>query len=326
MRDYGGIFMSNGRGALEVVDFDFDGYGYVPFASADTKAVYDFDNDFSLRAAQALDLPTRRTPLIAEGGNLHFNGHGTVVAVETGLLGRNPGWTRTAVEVELRRVFGIQRVLWLPRGLATDAHTVLQTPYAIGGEPVYNVGVNHADEMIAWVDDHTVLLPEVTAADLAAAQAAGDPTAQISHDALQQAYQVLSVATDSDGLPLEIVRVPEPGAIVIDLDPADGIYGFMASLDHHPVHRLVGAERFAAQEPVKFALAASYMNFVVSNGIVLVPAFHKPGREPALAAKDAAFKSIVESRYPGRRVVQVDVDAVTVGGGGMHCITQQIPV
>jgi agmatine deiminase len=92
------------------------------------------------------------------------------------------------------------------------------------------------------------------------------------------------------------------------------------------VHRLVGAERFAAQEPVKFALAASYMNFVVSNGIVLVPAFHKPGREPALAAKDAAFKSIVESRYPGRRVVQVDVDAVTVGGGGMHCITQQIPV
>jgi agmatine deiminase len=326
VRDYGGIFLTNGRGALEVVDFDFDGYGYNPYASDEIRAVYDYDNDLSVRAAAALGLPVRRSPLVAEGGNLHFNGRGMVVAVETSLRQRNPGWTDAAIDMELRRVFGVQRVIRLPRGLATDAHTVLQSPYLIGGEPVYNVGVNHVDEMIAWVDDRTVLLPEVTAADLAAAQAAGDPTAQITHDALQQAYQVLCAVTDEDGRPLDIVRVPDPGAIVIEIQPEDGIYGFIAALDHHPVHRLVGAERFAAREPVKYALAASYMNFVVSNGVVLIPAFYKPGRDPALAAKDAAFKAIVEARYPGRRVMQIDVDALTVGGGGMHCISQQIPM
>jgi agmatine deiminase len=325
VRDYGGLFLTDGKGALEVVDFDFDGYGYNPFASADIRAVYDFDNDLSLRAAQALGLPSRRSALVAEGGNLHFNGDGLVALVESSIFQRNPLWSRAQVEAELRRVFGVHTVVWLPRGLATDAHTVLQTPYDIGGTPVYNVGVNHVDEMIAWVDERTVLLPEVTAADLAAAVAVGDPTAAITHAALQQAFEVLSAARDVHGRPLEIVRVPEPGSILIDLEPADGAYGFIAALDHHPLHRLVGAERFAAQETVQYALAASYMNFVVANGVVLVPAFHKPGRDAALAAKDAAFKAIVESRYPGRRVVQVDVDALTVGGGGMHCITQQIP-
>jgi agmatine deiminase len=325
VRDYGGIFMSNGRGALEVVDFDFDGYGYNAYADPAIRAVYDFDNDLSLRAADALGLPTRRSALIAEGGNLHFDGRGGVVACETGLLGRNPGWTKTAVEVELRRVFGIDRVIWLPRGLATDAHTVLQTPYWIGAEPVYNVGVNHADEMVAWVDERTILLPEVTAADLAAAEAAGDATVPITHQALQQAHAALAGAAAAAGRQLEIVRVPEPGAIVVEIDAADPVYGFIAALDHHPLQRLIGAERFAAGEPVKFALAASYMNFVVCNGVVLVPAFHKPGRDPALAAKDAAFKAIVESRYPGRRVVQIEVDALTVGGGGMHGFTLQIP-
>ena len=72
-------------------------------------------------------------------------------------------------------------------------------------------------------------------------------------------------------------------------------------------------------------LPASYMNFVVANGVVLVPRFFKPGRAPALEAKDAAFKATIEACYPGRRVVQVDVDALVVGGGGMHCITQHIP-
>ena len=48
-------------------------------------------------------------------------------------------------------------------------------------------------------------------------------------------------------------------------------------------------------------------------------------RDTGLIEKDAAFAQIVQARYPGRRVVQVGVDAVLAGGGGMHCITQQIP-
>lgn len=332
VRDYGGTFLADGKGRLQVVDFDFDGYGYNAFTGPGTSEVYKYDNDLAVRVAAAMGLDAVRSPIVCEGGNLHFNGHGTVLAVAgrsdqagVALLGRNPGRTQAQIEAEILRVFGLKKMIWLPRNMPTDAHTVMQTPYEINGELVYNVGVTHIDEMVAWVDERTLLLPEVTDADLAAATAAGDPVAAIARSVLDEAYAILSAATDQDGRPLQIVRVPEPGSIIVEIGPDDMAWSMIADMDEHPVHRLRGAERFAAGEPVKYLLPASYMNFVVTNGLVLVPRFYKPGRDPSLQAKDQAFRNIIAQRYPGRRVVQLDIDAILAGGGGMHCITQQIP-
>jgi agmatine deiminase len=332
VRDYGGTFLTNGQGKLRVIDFDFDGYGYNAFSGPYTNDAYNHDNDLAVRVAQALDAESLRSPLVCEGGNLHFNGKGTVIAVlgdgteGVGLLGRNKGWTAAQIEAELKRLFGVTKVIFLKRNMPTDAHTVMQTPYEMpGGQWAYNVGVTHIDEMLAWVDEHTLLLPEVTEAELAAAVAAGDPVTQVAHDVLQEAHAILNAATDQDGQPLTIVRVPEPGPIVIQLTPDDEAWWMIEDMNQHPVHRLKGAERFENQEPVNYLLPASYMNFVVADGVVLVPRFYRPGRDTGLIEKDAAFAQIVQARYPGRRVVQVGVDAVLAGGGGMHCITQQIP-
>ncbi len=332
VRDYGGTFLADGTGGLKVVDFDFDGYGYNAFAGPGTREVYDYDNDLAVGVAQAMALESVRSPIVCEGGNLHFNGRGTVLAVAgrsdlpgVGLLGRNPGRTQAQIEAEILRVFDQKKMIWLPRNMPTDAHTVMQTPYEINGELVYNVGVTHIDEMVAWVDERTLLLPEITAAERAAADAAGDPVPRIAHEVLAEAHAILAAASDQDGRPLQIVRVPEPGSIIVDIGPDDAAWQMIADMDQHPVHRLRGAGRFEAGEPVKYLLPASYMNFVVTNGLVLVPRFHKPGRDPSLQAKDQAFRDIIAQRYPGRRVVQLDVDAILAGGGGMHCITQQIP-
>lgn len=332
VRDYGGTFLSDGQGGLQVVDFDFDGYGYNAFAGPETREVYDFDNDLAVRVADAMGLRSRRSPIVCEGGNLHFNGRGTVLAVAgrsdqpgVALLGRNPGRTQAELEREILHVLEQRKMIWLPRNMPTDAHTVMQTPYDIGGEPVYNVGVTHIDEMVAWVDERTLLLPEITAAEVAAADAAGDPVPRMACDVLNEAHAILSAATDQDGRPFNIVRVPEPGSIIVEIGPDDAAYGMIADMDQHPVHRLRGAERFEAGEPVKYLLPASYMNFLVTNGLVLVPKFYKPGRDTSLIGKDEAFRQIIAASYPGRRVVQLDVDAVLAGGGGMHCISQQIP-
>ena len=332
VRDYGGIFQTTGRGDLRVVDFDFDGYGYNAFSGPDTNATYHQDNDLAVRVGAALGVECVRSPLVCEGGNLHFNGRGTVIAVlgdgteGVALLGRNPGWTAAQIEAELKRVFGVTKVIFLPRNMPTDAHTVMQTPYQMPDDVwAYNVGVTHIDEMLAWVDERTLLLPEVTDAELAAAVAAGDPVTQIAYEVLQEAYAILSTATDQDGRPFTIVRVPEPGPIVVELTPDDNAWWMIADMNQHPVHPLKGEERFANEEPVSYLLPASYMNFVVSDGVVLVPRFHQPGRDPALQDKDAAFAQTIAARYPGRRVVPIAPDALLAGGGGMHCITQQIP-
>jgi len=332
IRDYGGIFLTDGRGNLRVVDFDFDGYGYNAFSGPYTNDAYNYDNDLAVRVAQAFQVESLRSPLVCEGGNLHFNGKGTVIAVlgdgteGVGLLGRNKGWTAAQIEAEIKRVFGVTKVIFLKRNMPTDAHTVMQTPYEMpGGQWAYNVGVTHIDEMVAWVDERTLLLPEVTDAELVAAVAAGDPVTQIAYDVLQEAHAILSAATDQDGQPLTIVRVPEPGPIVVELTPQDEAWWMIEDMNQHPTHRLKGAERFENQEPVNYLLPASYMNYVVAEGVVLVPRFYRPGRDAELIQKDAAFAQIIQARYPGRRVVPIGVDALLAGGGGMHCITQQIP-
>lgn len=60
------------------------------------------------------------------------------------------------------------------------------------------------------------------------------------------------------------------------------------------------------------------MNFYVCNGAVLAPQF---GDETA----DAHARDTLASLFPGREVVQLDIDPIAAGGGGIHCATQQQP-
>lgn len=64
-------------------------------------------------------------------------------------------------------------------------------------------------------------------------------------------------------------------------------------------------------------LAASYVNFYISNHGVVVPQFGD--------ANDRKAVDILKGLFPGRTVYPVPARAVLVGGGNIHCITQQIP-
>ena len=62
----------------------------------------------------------------------------------------------------------------------------------------------------------------------------------------------------------------------------------------------------------------SYINFYLPNGGVIVPAYGTPG--------DARARATIESVFPDRKVVQIDVTAIAPGGGAIHCITQEQPL
>jgi len=64
-------------------------------------------------------------------------------------------------------------------------------------------------------------------------------------------------------------------------------------------------------------LPASYANFYIANGAVLVPVFG--------CKQDAAACSIIADCFPGRRVVPVDCRVLIAGLGALHCLTQQVP-
>lgn len=63
--------------------------------------------------------------------------------------------------------------------------------------------------------------------------------------------------------------------------------------------------------------AASYINFYIANGGIVMPRFGTDDDAPAA--------EVLRRAFPGRQVVQVDARAIVRGGGGIHCITQQQP-
>ena len=64
--------------------------------------------------------------------------------------------------------------------------------------------------------------------------------------------------------------------------------------------------------------AASYVNFYVANGAVIMPRFGS-------RRSDAAARQTITRAFPDRQVISVRMDSLADGGGGIHCVTQQQP-
>ncbi len=65
-------------------------------------------------------------------------------------------------------------------------------------------------------------------------------------------------------------------------------------------------------------VCSNYVNFYIANGAVIAPSYG--------IAEDAVARGILAQAFPEREVVQVPVADIAIGGGGIHCITQQQPV
>lgn len=65
-------------------------------------------------------------------------------------------------------------------------------------------------------------------------------------------------------------------------------------------------------------LSQSYVNFYIANGGIVMPAFNDPKH-------DDAARATLQALFPTRKILQVPAQQLAVGGGNIHCITQQQP-
>ena len=65
-------------------------------------------------------------------------------------------------------------------------------------------------------------------------------------------------------------------------------------------------------------LPATYANFLVINGAVLVPTYNQP-------AKDAEALRVVQQAFPDREMVPIDARTIIRQHGSVHCLTMQVP-
>ena len=117
MRDIGPTFVHAADGSVAAVDWVFNGWGGQDWAR------WDRDARIGRVVAEAAGVPVVGSDLVNEGGGIHVDGEGTVLATDTVQLdpGRNPGLSRDDVEAEFARTLGATHTVWLPCGLTRDS-------------------------------------------------------------------------------------------------------------------------------------------------------------------------------------------------------------
>lgn len=264
-RDFCPIFLKREgkRNPLAVVNFRFNAWAKYPDWKLDDRAAE--------QMVRWLKLPTwrptvgrGRTPssakeqrIVLEGGSIDVNGHGLLLTTEECLLSpvqqRNPGLGREQLERVFADYLGIEKVLWLERGIAgDDTH-------------------GHIDDTARFVAPDTVLAAVETNE--------ADP----NHEPLAANLARLRSMTDQHGRRLNVVELPMPAPVV-----------------------------FRGQR-----LPASYANFYIANGAVLVPVFNDPNDRVAL--------NLLAGLFPGREIVPIYSRDLVWGLGTIHCMTMQQP-
>ncbi len=102
--------------------------------------------------------------------------------------------------------------------------------------------------------------------------------------------EILNAATDADGRKLVVHTLPPP--------------------------LKVRSNQYTSNNP---DFAPGYINFLPINGAVIAPQFGD-------AAADKYCKDLLTQLYPGRVVEQINIDPIAAGGGGIHCVTKNLPL
>ena len=246
-----------------------------------------------------------------EGGGVEVNGRGTMIANEALLRSRNPGWGRAELQRALLQLPGVRKVLWLPEGPAEDPHLRSTITGAYVG---WGTG-GHTDQFVRFADANTVLLAWVSQA-----QAAANPVARLTRERMMRNFEILSRATDADGRPLRIVKMPMPRTLerrVVLSSNADTSFSEQWSPRDFPAD-----EQREDGDVVTQVAPASYLNYVAANGVVLVPDYAGHGTPAATQLK---VRKLFERSFPGRQIVFVDSVAANWYAGGPHCATLSQP-
>jgi len=270
MRDIGPSFVVNNQGEKRAVDWEFNSWGglynglYFP---------WDLDDAVASKVAEIEGSDRYRAPIVLEGGSIHIDGEGTLITTEECLLspGRNPDLDKQQIEQTLKDYLGVEKVIWIKRGVYMDETT------------------GHVDNLIHYCKPGVVALTWTDDQN--------DPQYEISNEA----FEFLSKEQDAKGRLLEVVKIHQPGPLFLTKDEAEGVDLSESGMSREEGDRLAG----------------SYCNFYIGNSRVVMPLLDERYDQQALDA--------LQKIYPDKEVVGIQAREILLGGGNIHCITQQVP-
>ncbi|MBQ3280193.1 agmatine deiminase [Candidatus Saccharibacteria bacterium] len=168
----------------------------------------------------------------------------------------------------------------------TGAEKVLWIPYGVYKDEDTN---GHVDNICQFVAPGKVVLAWEDNED--------DP----QHERSVKDLEYLESVTDAKGRKLEIHKIHVPNVITITKEESEGVDVVEGTFPRNEGDRL----------------PASYINYYNCNGAIILPVFNDP--------HDADAVKTLQELFPDRVIEPIYAREILLGGGNIHCITQQVP-
>ena len=286
IRDTGPTFIINNKKELRGIDWFFNAWGGI--GRIENKSGWTLTGSYfpwkldDMLARKVLEIEKAkryRCPLIIEGGAIHVDGQGTLIAIKECILSRNANLSLSQVETLFTQYLGVANFIWLKQGLFIEENN------------------GHIDNMCCFANSKTILMNWCDDKN--------DPQYEIS----LEAYEILTKAKNLPGDKFNVIKVSQPPILYITEEENIGV-----DSSEYAIPRLPGDR-----------LPASYINSYVFNGAVIIPSFASSLDKRTLDYDNNAYKTYSEL-FKDRKVIQIPSRELLLGGGGIHCILQQVPI
>ncbi len=249
--------------------------------------------EFNSEIAGKMNIPLIQSTFSSSGGAREVNGKGTIILCETHELDVNKPKTKPEIEKEFTEKLALKKIIWMKKGLPQD-DSRLNGP--LHGQ-IFPNGVNgHVDQFCRFADAGVVLISHVTESE-----AQLHPIMAEAKKRLDENFEILSNSTDQDGNKFKILKVP--------------------------FAPLLFTERSLASVKVFVTPVTSYMNFIVTNSLVILPSYTSAQvNDGNLIEKEKEVYKIFSEAFPTRKIIKVQAADLNFFSGGFHCISINEPL
>lgn len=249
--------------------------------------------EFSKELGKKMNIPVIQSTFNSSGGAREVNGKGTIILCEAHELDVNKPKTKPEIEKEISEKLGVKNFIWMKRGLPQD-DSRLKGPLF---EQIYPNGVNgHVDQFCRFADASTILISSVTEEE-----AKQHPILAEAKKRLDENYNILINSIDQDGKKFKVVKIPCAPLLFIG--------------------RAFGTKKIVVT-PV-----TSYLNFIVTNSLVVLPSYlTAQNNDTLLIKKEKEVEEIFRNAFPSREIIKAEASILNYFSGGFHCISINEPL
>jgi len=221
-----------------------------------------------------------KNDFVCEGGSYSVDGQGTLITTEECLLNpnRNSKLSKNEIEDVLRKYLNVKKIIWIPYGATEDEDTD-----------------GHVDNMCVFVGVGKLMLSWPKGCGTLDCEDKDQEKRSLA------AMTAIENSTDVNGKPFKVYKIPHPPVLKYT----------QAEINTLPKMKGSYVRKAGTR------MAASHVNMIITNKIVVVPTFN--------CESDKEAVKIVSEIFPDRKVVGVYAREILLGGGNIHCMSQQEP-